>query len=81
MINSLMISRVMRLMRNDPHLPSPCYQQWWYADVTEKCTCDHSCKYSHMTKKEWEELAENSYKKLCEENIVTSKSNSKAKQL
>ena len=56
------MSRLIRLARNDILLPSKCFNRWWYPKET--CKCENICKYTQLSKKEWEDLANESYKQL-----------------
>ena len=64
MFKTIFISRLVRLAHNDKTLPRQCFSRWWYADSDELCKCKDLCKYVQFSKKEWEDLANESYPKI-----------------
>ena len=50
MFNKLLISRIKRLIKNDPYLPVQCFAFAFSNDA--KCTCKYYCKYSKLSEKD-----------------------------
>lgn len=47
MFNVLLISRIKRLIKNDPTLPVQCFSKLMYSS-NEGCFCKYHCKYSKI---------------------------------
>ena len=69
MINKILISRIQRVLKYDPHIPLWCNSKWFYVDITEKCDCIDTCKYNHLnSRQEWSKHADDNYKYQIEVN-------------
>ena len=59
MFNSLLISRINRLIHNDQYLPVQCFSFLWFPN-DEKCTCKRYCKYSQLNEKDMKLIIDDS---------------------
>ena len=64
MFSRLLLSRIKRLIRNDPYLPVQCFSLCKNIPNDEKCTCKRSCKYSNLNEKDIKIIINDSVSKL-----------------
>lgn len=62
MFNVLLLSRIKRLIHNDPYLPVQCFSLFVSND--EICKCKNYCKYSQLNEQKTKNISNNQTSKL-----------------
>lgn len=70
-MNNIVLSRIQRFLQKDPTLPTVCLAKWFYVDVTTKCDCINTCKFTKIkTRKQWIKHANDNYEKILLKNNI-----------